>query len=206
MKTIGRQIMWNLPHAAAIVMYSLFAVVLFIVAWGARERVRAYRRGRPEREDRFTGLRGRLADVARLALGQQRVLHRKSGGLLHLCIYSAFIVLFIATCLVAVEYDLGVMLLDGTFYIVFKLFTETFGVLLLLGVAGALVRRWVFRPEGLTRENDDNLQLLLIGAIAATGFLVEAARIAATSPAVARVSYVADALARACDKGDFAGK
>jgi Fe-S oxidoreductase/nitrate reductase gamma subunit len=195
MKTIGRQIMWNLPHAAAVIMYSLFALVLFIVAWGVWERVGMYRRGRVERENRYAGLRSRLLDVFRLALGQQRVLHRKFGGILHLLIFSAFIVLFIVTCLVAVEYDLGVMLLDGNFYIVFKLFAETFGALLLLGVAGALLRRWVFRPEGLTRENDDNLQLLLIGAIALTGFLIEAARIAATSPAVARVSYISNALA-----------
>ncbi len=195
MKTIGRQIMWNLPHTAAIIMYSLFALVLFIIAWGVWERVRRYRRGRAEREDRFADVRGRLGDVFRLALGQQRVLHRKVGGLIHLCIYSAFIALFIATCLVAVEYDLGIMILDGNFYIVFKLFAETFGAVLLLGVAAALLRRWIFRPEGLTRENDDNLQLLLIGTIAATGFLIEAARIAATDPVIAPVSYVSNALA-----------
>ncbi len=197
MKTIGREIMWNLPGEAAVIMYSLFALVLFIIAWGVWERVGTYRRGREERENRFGGLRERLLDVFRLALGQQRVLHRKFGGILHLCIYSSFIVLFIATCLVAVEYDLGVMILDGNFYIVFKLFAETFGALLLLGVAGSLVRRWIFRPEGLTRENDDNLQLLLIGTIAATGFLIEAARLAATNPAIAPVSFVGNALAPA---------
>jgi len=195
MKTIGRQILWNLPHSAAVIMYALFALVLFIVAWGVRERVRAYRSGRAEREDRFAGVPARLGDVFRLALGQQRVVRRKFGGLLHLGIFSAFIVLFIATCLVAVEYDLGFMILDGNFYILFKLFAETFGALLLLGVAGALVRRWLFRPEGLTRDNDDNFQLLLIGAIAATGFLIESARIAATDPAIAPVSYISNALA-----------
>jgi len=41
---------------------------------------------------------GAPADTVRLALGQQRVLHRKFGGLIHLCIFSAFIVLFIVTC------------------------------------------------------------------------------------------------------------
>ena len=194
-KTIGREIMWNLPHPAPTVMYALFAVVAFILAWGVWQRVEAYRRGRTEREDRLGDLRGRLRDTVRLALGQERVLKRKFGGLVHLCIYSAFIVLFIVTCLVAVEYDLGVMILDGNFYIVFKLFAETFGLLLLAGIAGALVRRYLFRPEGLTRDPDDLLQLLLIGAIGVTGFLVESARIAATHPAIAPVSYVSNALA-----------
>src|SRR5512134_600034 len=118
-KTIGREIMWNLPHPAPTVMYALFAVVAFILAWGVWQRVEAYRRGRTEREDRLGDLRGRLRDTVRLALGQERVLKRKFGGLVHLCIYSAFIVLFVVTCLVAVEYDLGFRILDGNFYIVF---------------------------------------------------------------------------------------
>ena len=194
-KTIGREIMWNLPHPAATILYALFGVVLFILAWGVWQRVEAYRRGRAERENRLDDLRGRLRDTLRMAVGQERVLNRRSGGLIHLCIYSAFIVLFIVTCLVAVEYDLGVVILDGNFYIVFKLFAETFGLLLLAGVAGALVRRYLFRPEGLTRDPEDLLQLLLIGAIGVTGFLIETARIAATRPAIAPVSYVSNALA-----------
>jgi len=194
-KTIGREIMWNLPPPAATILYALFGVVAFILVWGVWQRVEAYRRGRAERENRFDDLRGRLRDTLRLAFGQERVLARKFGGLVHLCIYSAFIVLFLATCLVAVEYDLGVVILEGNFYILFKLFAETFGLVLLAGIAGALVRRYVFRPEGLTRDPDDALQLLLIGAIGVTGFLIESARIAATRPAVAPVSYVSNALA-----------
>jgi Fe-S oxidoreductase/nitrate reductase gamma subunit len=197
MKTIGREILWNLPHAAAIIMYALFGVVMLVIAWGVYRRVEAYRLGRTERENRFDDLRGRLRDTVRLALGQQRVLHRKFGGLVHLCIYSAFIVLFIVTCLVAVEYDFGFRILDGNFYIVFKLFAETFGAVLLLGIAGALVRRIVFRPPGLTKENDDTLQLLLIGAIGVTGFLIETARIAATHPAIAPISFISNSLAPA---------
>ena len=39
MKTIGREILWNLPHAAAIIMYALFGVVLLVIAWGVYRRV-----------------------------------------------------------------------------------------------------------------------------------------------------------------------
>jgi len=197
MKTTGREILWNLPPTAAVIMYALFGVVLLVIAWGVYRRAEAYRLGRDERENRFDDFRGRLWDTVRLALGQQRVLRRKFGGLIHLCIFSSFIVLFIVTCLVAVEYDLGFRILDGNFYILFKLFAETFGSLLVLGVAGALVRRIVFRPPGLTKENDDTMQLLLIGAIAVTGFLIETARIAATHPAIAPISFISNALAPA---------
>jgi Fe-S oxidoreductase/nitrate reductase gamma subunit len=195
MKTIGREILWNLPPSTAAIMYSLFAGVVVIFAWGVFQRVNAYRRGRAEREDRLDDLWGRTVDAFRIGLAQQKVLERKVGGLMHLAIYSAFIVLFIATCLVALEFDLGVKILDGDFYIAFKLFVDTFGLVLLAGILVALVRRHLFRPEGLTREGDDLLQLLLLFAIGVTGFLIEAVRLAATHPAAAQASYAANAVA-----------
>ncbi len=195
MKTIGREIMWNLPPWAAAVMYGLFAVVLFIFAWGLSQRIGAYRRGRPERENRLDDLWARTLEALRIAVGQRKVVEKRIGGLMHLAIYSAFIALFIVTCLVAVEYDLGVRILDGNFYIVFKLFADTFGLVLLAGILVALVRRHVFRPRGLTHDGDDLLQLLLIGAIGVTGFLIEAVRLAATNPKAAPFSYVSDAVA-----------
>lgn len=195
MKTVGREILWNLPHSAAVMMYILLGVILLIAAWGIYERIRIYLGGRRERENRLDDPAGRLLDVLRIGLGQKKVLERKIGGLMHLAIYSAFIVLFIATCLVAVEYDLGVRILDGTFYLGFKIFVDTFGLLLLAGIAVALVRRHIFRPAGLTRDGDDLLQLLLIGAIGVTGFLIETLRIAATNPAAAKFSYVSAAIA-----------
>jgi len=195
MKTVGREILWNLPHSAAVAMYILLGVILLIAAWGIYERIRLYLGGRKEREDRLDDPAGRLLDVLRIGLGQKKVLERKIGGLMHLAIYSAFLVLFLATCLVAIEFDLGVPILDGTFYLVFKLFVDTFGLLLLGGVAVALVRRYLFRPAGLTRDGDDLLQLLLIGAIGVTGFLIETLRIAASHPAAAKFSYVSHAIA-----------
>lgn len=194
MKTVGREIMWNLPPWAGILMYALFAVVVAVFAWGVSQRINAYRRGRPEKENRWDGIWKRTGDVLRIGLFQKKVLERNTGGLMHLAIYSAFIALFIVTCLVAVEYDLGIRILDGDFYIGFKIFANTFGLVLLAGVAVALVRRYLYRTEYLTRDGDDLLQLLLIGTIGITGFLVEAIRLAATRPAAAPVSYVSSAI------------
>ncbi len=193
MKTVGREILWNLPPTTAAIMYSLFAGVVVIFAWGVFQRVNAYRRGRAEREDRLDDLWGRTVDAFRIGLAQQKVLERKVGGLMHLAIYSGFIALFIVTCLVALEFDLGVRILDGDFYIVFKLFADTFGLVFLAGILVALVRRYLFRPEGLTRDGDDLLQLFLLIAIGVTGFLIETVRLAATHPAAAPASYVSNA-------------
>ncbi len=195
MKTLGREIMWNLPPSTPAVMYGLFAVVVAVFAWALFERIGTYRRGRPEREDRLGDPWTRTGDTLRIAVGQARVVEKRIGGFMHLMIYSAFIALFIVTCLVAVEFDLGIRILDGGFYIVFKLFADTFGLVLLAGIVVALVRRYVFRPRGLTRDGDDLVQLLLIGAIGVTGFLVEAVRLAATQPAAAPFSYASNVIA-----------
>jgi Fe-S oxidoreductase/nitrate reductase gamma subunit len=195
MKTTGREILWNLPHSAAAIMYALFGVVVLVVAWGLFMRVRAYRTGRPEREDRLDDLWARTLDTLRWGFLQGKVMERRTGGIIHIAIYSGFVALFIATCLVAVEYDLGVMILDGNFYLGFKLLADTFGLVLLLGLAAALARRIVVRPRGLTYDGDDIFQIILLGVIVLTGFLVEALRLAATEPAAAPYSFVGNALA-----------
>ncbi|MBI5575040.1 MAG: (Fe-S)-binding protein [Deltaproteobacteria bacterium] len=195
MKTVGREILWNLPPGAATVMYALFGAVVAVFAWGVFQRVSAWQRGRPERENRVDDLWRRTVDTLRIAIGQRKVLERNAGGLMHLAIYSAFIALFIVTCLVAVEFDLGIRILDGNFYIAFKLFANTFGAVLLAGVFFAMARRYFFRTEYLTRDGDDLLQLLLIAAIGITGFLIESLRIAATRPIASSVSFVSAAIA-----------
>jgi Fe-S oxidoreductase/nitrate reductase gamma subunit len=195
MKTLGREILWNLPHQASVVLYSLLGVLLLLFAWGLSSRIRFYRRGRPEGEYRLDRLWERTRDVLRIGFCQKRVLEKNPGGPIHLAIYASFIALFFVTCAVAVEHNLGVKLLDGDFYIAFKLFAETFGIVLLGGVVAALVRRCILRPAGASREWGDLLPLLLLGSVALTGFLVEALRIAVTHPAAAPYSYAANAVA-----------
>jgi Fe-S oxidoreductase/nitrate reductase gamma subunit len=196
MKTVGREILWNLPHQASVVLYSLLGILLLLFAWGISSRIRFYRRGRPEGEYRLDRLWERTMDVLRIGFCQTRVVEKNPGGPIHLAIYASFIALFFVTCVVAMEHNLGVKLLDGDFYIAFKLFAETFGIVLVGGVFAALVRRCILRPANLNREGGDLVPLLLLGAVAITGFLIEALRIAATHPAAASYSYAANAVAR----------
>jgi len=200
MKSTGREILWNLPSHASVVLYSLAGVLLLLFAWRVRSRIRFYRRGRSEGENRLDRPWERFRDLLRAAFLQKKVLESTPGGPIHLAVYASFLALFCVTCLVAVEHDFGVVILDGDFYIAVKLFAETSGLLLSCGVAAALVRRFILRPPGLPREPGDLLPLLLLGATALSGFLVEALRISATHPVAAPYSYAADTVA-----GLFAG-
>jgi len=188
-KIIGRKIMWNLPQNASLIMYSLFGIVLFILAFGIYRRVRIYRSGREEFECRTDHAEERLLFVLKEGLFQRKVMERTLGGGIHLMIYSSFIALTIATTLVALQYDFGFSILQGTFYGFFEIFADTFGLLLIVGVILSLLRRYILSPPGLTRSGDDTVQLLLILAIAITGFLIEGLRLAATQPDAAKFSY-----------------
>ncbi|RMG60054.1 MAG: 4Fe-4S dicluster domain-containing protein, partial [Deltaproteobacteria bacterium] len=203
MEIHGREIMWNLPPVAATIMYALFGIVLIILAFGAYRRIRVYLSGREEYEDRLNDPESRLLFVIREGLLQRKVLARPAGGGIHLMIYSAFIALFIATCLVALQYDFGFHILDGTFFAIFEVTTDTFGLILIAGALLAIVRRYIVRTPYLTRSGDDLLQLLLILVIAITGFLVEGLRIAATMPDAARFSYAGKATASLFAGSDF---
>ncbi|NIO15759.1 MAG: 4Fe-4S dicluster domain-containing protein [Deltaproteobacteria bacterium] len=205
MEIVGREIMWNLPPSTGTIMYALFGVVLLVLGFGFYARYKVYRSGREEFEDRFDDPEKRLLFVFREGILQKKTISWPFGGTMHLMIYSGFIALFIATCLVALQYDFGFQILHGRFFAFFEVFSDTFGLVLIAGIVTAAFRRYILNPPGLTREGDDLLQLLLILTIAITGFLVEGLRIAATSPEAAKFSYGGKAIAAMMKGGSNQG-
>jgi Fe-S oxidoreductase/nitrate reductase gamma subunit len=195
MEIVGREIMWNLPPITGTIMYVLFGIVLLIMGFGFYRRYRVYRSGRNEFEDRFDDPERRLMFVFREGILQKKTIAWPFGGTMHLMIYSGFIALFIATCLVALQYDFGFQILHGSFFAFFEIFSDTFGLVLIAGIIIAAFRRYLLHLPGLTRDGDDLLQILLILVIAITGYLVEGLRIAATLPAAAKFSYGGNAVA-----------
>jgi Fe-S oxidoreductase len=203
MKIYGREIFWNLPPVAPFLTYAIFGVVLLISAYSIYKRVLAYKRGRKEHEDRMDDVWRRAIDTLKIGVFQKKVLERRIGGYMHVAIYSGFIALFICTCIVAVQYDLGIKLLEGNFYLVFKVFADTFGLVFLLGLLVAFVRRYIFRPKGLTLDGDDLIQLVLLLTITVTGFLIETVRLAVQHPAAAWASYASNAFVPFFDRNSF---
>ena len=110
-----------------------------------------------------------------------------TAGLSHFSIFWGFIVLFIGTCIVAVEEYGSALLGDGplffygSFYLVVSLALEIFGLLFLGGLILALIRRRAdprFKP--LSRPIDSAILWLFL-VIGASGFIVEGCRIAAAN-------------------------
>ena len=183
-----REIFWNISGTGEIFLYILAAVAVGVFAWGVYRHVRRILTGKPVRFSR-SDLKARIGRTLSTVLSNRTVFRRhKLAGAMHLPIMWAFIVLFIATTIIAFEYDLfhkifGMdhTILKGPFYLGFELITDIFGALLVVGLIIALLRRYVWRKPQLKHQRIDWVLPVWILAIALTGFAVEGFRLAAHS-------------------------
>ncbi len=96
-------------------------------------------------------------------------------------IFWGFVVLFIATVVVMIDYDFHIPIMKGRFYLYFQsLFVDIFGMLAIIGISLAAARRWIARPRQLVYTTEASIILVLVFVILVSGFLIEGWRIAAT--------------------------
>lgn len=174
------------------VLYVLFAAALAVFSIGFGSKIAAYRRG--GREIAWDRPLKRLRNLLVFAALQTKVARKKYAGPMHQLIWWGFVVLFIGTVLVLIEYDFtlplfGYQFLVGHFYLVFEFTLDLFGILFLIGVAMAAWRRWRVRPELLPRRPQDAWILGSLGLLGLQGFLVEALRLAIRDPPWAAFSF-----------------
>ncbi len=195
-----REIFLNLSTWMQVVFYVVSALAILVFCHGFWRRIQKYRRGR--RENRFDHLPRRILRALFTILSNATVRKgERFGGLAHTLILWGFVVLFIGTCIVALDHDVlrffDVKLLQGGFYLWFSVVLDVFGVLFILGLLMMIFRRVVLKPQQLdyTRADDhggdydrsgfvtdDMIFVWLLLLIAITGFLVEGLRIGQTMP------------------------
>ncbi len=184
-----REIYWNISHIW--VMYVLLVPTIAVGAWGIWRRVRRWQRGKPEGA-RFDRPAMRLRRLLDHSLAQRR------NPIFHRLLTWGFIILTIATIVVALDADFGTSIMRGKFYLYFQsLIVDVFGALVIVAVGAAAVRRSLTRPKKLVYTDEATLILLAIFVIALTGFLVEGWRIAVTHDPWATWSPAGNALAKA---------
>lgn len=127
---------------------------------------------------RINKISTRLSMLLKYGLFQEKVVMRRYEGVMHLSMSMGMMGLFIATLLRAIEYDFfmsfyQMKILVDFYYLVFKLMVNVSGVLVLIGVVLALIRR----ATGMTRDLPNNIldYLILIDllVIIVTGFILD---------------------------------
>ncbi len=183
--TPQRELFWGIEHAW--LFYVLAAISLCVFAYGAATHVTRWARGDRDLRLRLSG-RG-LGDLVLDGLLGRRIFRGDlAAGTMHALILWGFLGLMVGTTLDAVDHYL-VSFLSGDTYLVFSAYVDASGVILLVGVCWALVRRYVRRVPRLQNRGGDLLLLLWLLVAALTGFLVEGLRLAIQSPPWAGWSF-----------------
>jgi Fe-S oxidoreductase/nitrate reductase gamma subunit len=178
-----REIYWNVGHGVMLPMYSFAFLAVIGFLYGYYRRLAIYRQGKAL--NRFDRLSLRIFLLLKNMVAQIQVLRVPGPGILHAFFFWGFGLLFIGTLLVMAQVDFtelffGWVFLTGTFYKIFSLVLDLAGLAAIIMLGGLLVRRFLFKPEGLETSRDDYVAHGLLFAILVTGFVVEGVRIAAT--------------------------
>jgi Fe-S oxidoreductase/nitrate reductase gamma subunit len=206
-----RPLMWNISHVWA--MYGLLVIALAVFAWGIYRRIDSWRQGKSDNE-RLADWGKRCKILLREVFLQKQVRNSAFPAVLHCLVFYSFIVLFITTLLVMVDYDAGHLLgrqlnvFQGFIYVFFSMGSELAGILVLVGIVMAAYRRYVLKPDTLPHTSENGFVLLLIAGIVVTGYLAEGLRIAVNgdpwkmlSPVGAGVSVLFAGISMEAGKG-----
>ena len=177
----GREIFWNIHYATG--MYVLALVALLFFFHGLYSHWRFWMKGdrRLEKLPVVTALKAFLSQ----AFFQKRILQETYSGLMHLFIFWGCLVLFLGTILLAIDYDLlgplfGLTLLHGPFYLIYSFALDLFGLVALLGIGMALIRRYFLQKNRTIKRWPDGITLWILFLVLITGFFIESLRIVVT--------------------------
>jgi ferredoxin len=187
-----REVFWNISPLGELIFYLIAFVAIVIFAYGIYRHVRRILMGK---KVSFTvrPLWEKLSmAIASIATNRTIVRHDASAGMMHFLIMWGFIVLFIGTVIVTIEYDLFQKILGrehgfwvGSFFLGYELILDTLGALFIVGLIWALIRRYGIKPPQLTWKPLDLALPLWLLVIGVTGFVVEGLRLAATASELA---------------------
>jgi Fe-S oxidoreductase/nitrate reductase gamma subunit len=180
-------------------LYGALAVTLAVFGYGLYRRIRLWRQGQPSLQWDRPGKR--LRNVVVYVLGQTKVANEAFPGVMHLSIFFGSLVLFFGTALIFLNDDLihpifGTHFIRGSFYLGMELVLDLLGLVFVLGVVLALVRRYVIRPKRLENRPEDAIILTMLLLVGAGGFVLEGLRLAVQQPEWSGYAFVGHLLAR----------
>jgi Fe-S oxidoreductase len=211
--TQTRETFAGLGTTERVLWYTLVALSVAVFAWGLFRQWQKWSQGRGRtRVDR--PLRGALRAL-RIVFTHTWIARRATlSGLAHLGVFYGFLVLLIGTTILAVQDDLvrplfGVEFWHGAFYLGYSLFLDLFGVALLVGLVIFAIRRGIehlprlryTRVDGKPQDRGqyvvgDWVFLWSLVYLGASGFVLEALRVAEKSPSFEKWAPAGWALGR----------
>jgi Fe-S oxidoreductase/nitrate reductase gamma subunit len=203
-KAPSREVFGGIPGPIQVAFYTVVPVMLVAGAFLFADRVRNWERGAPDRR-RTTprNIGRRLADF-RAGVYMQTLLRDSAAGLMHALIYFGFLALLGVTTVLEIDHQLPVdaKFLHGRTYMAYSAFADFAGVVFMVGIVWAILRRYVQRPYRIRIKTKPEHALILATffVIGASGFFAEAFRIAAIGqPSYEKWSFVGYPLSKLFD-------
>lgn len=180
-----REIMWGIPPAFKVIMYILFAISTFAMIYGLYRKanfVLSGGKGNLWQNFRTAFPKFYPAQFFKTIFLQGKVPRHANVGFFHALIYYGFIILWIATDLVAIHYDTPFKVFQGTTYIVISFLADIAGVAILLGLGLAYKRRYLDKPDYLsaTEPKRELYMYVMLANLVIIGYLIEGFRILGT--------------------------
>ncbi len=182
----SREVFGGIPGALQVAFYTVIPVML---VWGAivfADRVRNWERGAPDRRRTTTKNIGRRLADFRSGVYMRTLLRDPAAGLMHSMMYFGFLGLLGVTTVLEVDHQMpeGAKFLHGKTYLAYSLFGDLAGVVFLVGIVWAILRRYVQRPYRIRIKTKPEYAAILgtFFVIGVSGFFAEAFRIAEEGP------------------------
>ena len=182
-----------MPALTPLIMYIVLTGFAVVFLYGVYRRIKLYFRGVTRLELRRLGTR--VQRTLFNAFAQRKVMKKQYPGFMHLLIYLGFLVLFIGTTLVLLDFDIWQsffhqQILVGYFYLVYETTLDAFGLFAIAGLLIAIYRRAVTKPENLPTSRGDVFVFSILIVILITGYFMEGIRLAVDNPPWASWSFV----------------
>ena len=178
-----REIFWNIPYSYKVTMYVLFVASLLIFIRGFYEQTLfiTHAKGIKALKDLIPKKLCWKSFFATIFL-TGKVRRKGTVAFFHSLIYYGFVILWIATDLVAIHADTPFKIYKGMTYIVISFLSDIAGITILIGIALAYKRRYIDRPKYLssTKPNRELWMYAILVALVLIGYALEALRIFGT--------------------------
>ena len=186
---ITREVFENVPGSIKFAFYLVIPLVLIYGSVLFANRVKNWERGTPDnRSTNKSNAKSRFSDF-RSGVYMKTLLRDPAAGVMHSLMYFPFLILLAVTTVLEINHQLpeSLKFLHGDVYRAYTAVGDIAGVLFLIGVVWALLRRYGpkrFRPYRIRIKSkpEHAVVLLIFLAIGVTGFGAEAFRIALVEP------------------------
>lgn len=172
-----REIFWQIPTSFKVLMYVLMFISLGVMVKGILDKFNYVTQGKGFKSllpENFNWCR-----FTETIFFTGKVTRDKKVGFFHSLIYYGFVILLIATELVAIHADSPFKIYKGVTYIVISFLADIAGVAILIGIALAYKRRYIDKPAYLDATNPKREMFMygMIVSLVVIGFILEGMRI-----------------------------